>query len=57
MINIVPMPYYVMEKCGCKILNKNSTVAVSNELKEYIDVFKNTFNFIDDKNYKYTDKK
>lgn len=56
MINIVPKPYYIMEKDGCKILSPNSTVCASKELEEYISAFGDTFDFIKSENYSFGDK-
>ena len=50
MINIVPKPYYIMEKSGVKVLDKNSAVSADERLKDCICAFSDTFDFIGEKN-------
>ncbi|HBA93154.1 MAG TPA: hypothetical protein DCZ02_00900 [Ruminococcaceae bacterium] len=54
MINIVPKPYYIMERQGCKILDSDSKVCVAPQLEKSINAFSDTFDFIDKKNYKFS---
>lgn len=49
MINIVPKPYYIMEKSGVKVLDKNSAVSADERLKDCICAFSDTFDFIGEK--------
>lgn len=53
MINIVPKPYYIMEKSGVKVLDKNSAVSADERLKDCICAFSDTFDFIGEKNYSF----
>ena len=56
MINIVPKPYYIMEKSGVKVLDKNSAVSADERLKDCICAFSDTFDFIGEKNYSFDGK-
>lgn len=56
MINIVPKPYYIMEKSGVKVLDKNSAVSADERLKDCISAFSDTFDFISEKNYSFDGK-
>ena len=56
MINIVPKPYYIMEKSGVKVLDKNSAVSADERLKDCICAFSDIFDFIGEKNYSFDGK-
>ena len=55
MIKIIPQPYYSMEKSGKKVINGDSKVWCSTKLKEHIELFKELFPFIQNKNINYSE--